>query len=1180
MLTAVCCFVSLQTQAQTASQIYISEEWTGTGGLSAVFYNNVSKTDAQRNVYVAGSTLNASGNNDIILQKFNRYGDLLWQQTYNGSADLEDLAADIFIDDSLNVFLTGTITDNVTDGFDLCVQKYQPDGTLEWTYLYDNNGSPVSYDAGTAITGDNNGSVFVTGGSYGNETMADFVTISLDAGNGSENWSSRYDYDNLSDLAAKIAYKQSKVVISGASQENTNPEKWALATIEYNASNGTQNSVKRTTGSMTEGVDEVYDLTIDDDGNVYVAGAVLNDSTGYDASVYKLDDELNLTWEKHIDVYGTDDKAHGIKVDTAGNVYVTGFTTHPNQGKNYLTYKLNASDSLLWKREYNGEASVDDEGVQLVLDNANRIFVAGAAENDDQTDYVTVGYHTDGRIFGQAIFEGPAGLDDQPHSIAIDTVGNVIVTGQTEEIGGKYRNRTVKYGVYEKPIDPVIIDSVPSHNANELIIRFDRSVMNYSAVDNKAFTAGELSAFVKPQAIDSINAMVDFDFSKLEAFKIFRNMKTSDSLSITRLGDTLILGDYWATLSILLPSNTHLDTVISSLDSIFPIVRFSCPNHFYTPDDIPNDELIGTEEQANLIPTSATPNAHINMDVAWNISTGAYGSWSPKVGVYDHMIYWSHEEFGDGSYESSKIKGGYDVTTGTPAYNFDVPYNSHGTAVAGIIAADRNNNIGIAGIAGGDAEGFDQNGVDLYTFGIFHPDNVTFNNPSGYAGVASVAEVIQEGAILTPDQTYGYGLEIQNYSWGGPDNQLLAEAIQVAWRNDCALIASRGNDGDDVLKYPACYNDKQIMNVIASGDDGQYKNGSDNGIIEDFSSSYGGGADFMAPGAANIVTSTVYSDELFDLPCSSILFPNYQCFAGTSASAPHVSGVAALMLSAHSVFEGAPNDLSPEDMEKILEKTANGGSYSDLEGWGLINAGAAVEQVNYPEYYIIHPEVSDIQSSTVSDVVLILVNNTYGLASGTYLADRYNVQFTYEIELPNDHEIIDWWPLESKIFPGLSAAVPNSGAPWMIVNSDIDVGSNTAIVTFETYTWWVKEVLGTQQEIYQALPPYLNVGYGYSLHVRDNSITSVSNIDDVAAFELFPNPASNQIFISTHSQGSSQFNVEIYDAVGKHVLSRSYEFVSGHQTITIDTSSITNGLYHCKLQYDDGFITKKLIINH
>lgn len=1145
-----------------------------------MFHHNVTATDGQKNIYIAGSTINDFGNHDIILQKFDREGDLLWQQTYNGQANLDDMAADVFVDSANNVYITGTSTESLQAGYDLCVLKYSSQGALLWSYFYDNGASPLPMDAGTAIIGDNDGSIFVTGGSMGNNTMSDFVTIRLNAGNGNEVWVERYDYDGLNDLAAKIALTDGKVVVAGASQISASPDSWELATLTYAISDGEWLAEQRTTGSATDGVDEISDITLDDDF-IYLAGAVYNSGNDFDIRVYKLDEELNIVWEVDFDGYQGVDKARGIKVDADGFVYVAGFVTSPTEGRNYITLKYDSAGNLKWSREYNGQSNADDEAVQLVIDEHDRIFVTGKLQNSNYTDFVTVGYYSNGDPFGQAIFYSPNGLNDRPSSITIDLDGDLIVTGQCEQPSGGMRTYTVKYRVYDKPIVPVMIDSVVSHNANELLIRFDRSSMKYEAVDNRSFVAGALSEFVRPQVIASMNNQVaGVDFKKVQAFKVFRRMTRSDSLSLTRLGDTLRLDDYWATLSIFLPEYVDLENVLDSLTTLYPNVRFSCLNEFYAKHAIPNDELVGSDEQASLLTTSNFPNAHINLLPAWNVSTGSWSYFAPKVGVYDTPVYWAHEDFGNGSFEGSKIKGGYDANTDIHISNIFTPHDSHGTSVAGVIGALRNNGKGIAGIAGGDVDGIGSTGADLYSFGIFSSSLVSVSNQSGFVGVASVASAIQEGAIMTPEGSYGYGLELQNHSWSGvAPNPLIREAIELAWRNDCAIVASRGNDGTTQLLYPACYDDAHVMSVIASGNDGEWKFGLSNGI-EDWSSNYGGDADFMAPGSADVVSSTIFSEEPYSFPqsnCTSDLYPDYQCFPGTSASAAHVSGVAALMMAAHNIHNGAPSNLAPEDIEKILEKTANGsGNYTQEQGWGLINAGDALNAVNHPEYYIIHPQLTDIQESVVTDVSVVLAVSSHGLAAGSYIADKHHIQLTYQVTLPGNHEIIDWWPLESKTFKGVGPGNPISGDPWMLVNSSVDLGSNTATINVETYAWWVKQQQVTQQTIYQAIPSFFNVGYGYSLHVKNNSITSERPIEDYK-LKVYPNPASNFLFINLEVEAMGDTKFSVFDAIGNSVLDGVYSRNSSG-VVTIDISKLPSGLYVCKLQSGEQMFTSKFIV--
>src|SRR5690554_2972797 len=175
-------------------QPYLSESWNTQGGKSAVFYKNATTTDDQRNVYVAGTTINQAGNHDIFIQKLDPKGSLIWEVSYNGSANMDDGAAAIFVDNEYNVYVTGVVVNTLSNAQDLIILKYDKNGLLMWEYFYDNNSTPAGVDAGTALIGDNLGNIYVTGSSYGEDTQSDYVTLRLNANNGNEIWKERYDY--------------------------------------------------------------------------------------------------------------------------------------------------------------------------------------------------------------------------------------------------------------------------------------------------------------------------------------------------------------------------------------------------------------------------------------------------------------------------------------------------------------------------------------------------------------------------------------------------------------------------------------------------------------------------------------------------------------------------------------------------------------------------------------------------------------------------------------------------------------------------------------------------------------------------------------------------------------------------------------------------------------------------
>jgi hypothetical protein len=141
------------------------KEWSTTAGTQYFFHENVTVTDALKNVYVAGATVTASGTHDILIAKYNSLGVQQWIQQYNGLANSNDFATALEVDGSGNVYVTGAVTNDTAFLLsDLILIKYNSSGVQQWVQTY--NGTGSAYDCGTDIfikTGLNAG-VYVVGG--------------------------------------------------------------------------------------------------------------------------------------------------------------------------------------------------------------------------------------------------------------------------------------------------------------------------------------------------------------------------------------------------------------------------------------------------------------------------------------------------------------------------------------------------------------------------------------------------------------------------------------------------------------------------------------------------------------------------------------------------------------------------------------------------------------------------------------------------------------------------------------------------------------------------------------------------------------------------------------------------------------------------------------------------------
>ncbi len=1162
------------------SKTVISEKWRFGNNSSPVFYKAKSKTDQLRNVYVVGATLNSQNNRDLIIQKLDPSGNLLWENVIDGDANMEDIGTDVFIDNQFNVYVTGTVNRLGTQE-DLTVLKYSSNGTLIWDYYTDG----VESESGTALTV-NASKLYVTGVTASSSTLSDYLTISLDATNGSYLWSNTYNYADLNEVPVCISIRNNDLYVTGASQLSLNPQmKWEMATIKYNASNGAQNSENRSTGNSTQGVDEVHDFTIDDNGDIYIVGGVVNQSTGFDIAIYKLDNNLNLIWEQLIDESGLNDVAYGIKLDNSGNIYLTGYVTRQNEGKNIFIKKFDNTGGNIWSKELRGQSNLDDVGIQLSLVDDTTVYLTGFIRNNTDADYIVTGFKSDGTILTTIGYDNGSNLDEIPTSICTDLDGNLIVTGQINYSGG-FKTKTIKYEIYNRNIEYTYNSSTgkPEKVNDNLIVRFNKKAVNVNTYSNKNVKAGPAYIFLNANALNEMSIKTGIAWENLRCYKIHSTFGPNDSLSVARYGDTIQTNDFWTALLIETPKASDENILIDSLLTINDFIRTAGLNAIYFPSSAPNDTFYPL--QNGLFPNSTYPDADINVETAW---LNEVGNENIKVGVIDYLIDYFNPDFGDGTYLGSKVRG-YDCLLQQDISIFQfAPYDSHGTAVAGIIGAQRNNGIGVAGIAGGDAA-LNNKGVSLYSFVIFS------NNDSDGAEAPELLEALALGNLSTTDNN-GYGVHVQNMSFGGPlPSGDLFETLDEGFKNGCAYVAARGNDGltTNAKEYPACYaEDKVIMNVIASGTNGEKKDYL-NGANEPYpwGSSFGyvcplgncvscDKVDFMAPGTIELVKTTL-SSQAAAMPyqsCNITNNSNFGCFNGTSAAAPHVTGAVALMLSKHQPSNGYPNGLISEDLERILEKNTyvQPQSFSLNSGYGRINVGESLEKVTDP-YYIKHVELQPTTVQNFGNLAgthHVYTNNSVGVPPGDYNVQIFKCTWNENVTLLPGHNIIDYWNLEvlTKLgmFYDLTPAFILDGGIIQNEILQVSIGSNTSSMSGYTTTYKLTHPITGATYWYPCAPSELK--YSYSLHILKQPDASISDLNN-DLLVIYPNPTNNEIEIQLKAGLIGNFNVEIVDEIGKVVIKKDFFDVYDNK---ISVSHLKEGIYFCKLVCGDNVVTKSFI---
>jgi len=362
-----------------------------------------------------------------------------WVALYNGPTSNDDEATAMAVDGSGNAYITGKSLGTTYPDFDYATIKYNSAGQQQWVARY--NGPGTDDDEPAAIAVDDSGNVYVTGYSLNSPGgFASYATIKYNAA-GQQQWVARYSGTAGASLATAIAVDSSgNVYVTGFS--------WApdttfdYATIKYN-SVGQQQWVARYNGPGNFD-DEAHAIAIDGTGNVYVTGGSWDDYTDYATVKYNSVGEQQWVVRYSGPGHYLDD-AKAIALDNFGNVYVTGSSYGPNTESDYATVKYNAAGQQQWIARYNGPGNLWDYARGIVVDSSSDVYVTGASQDTDGADdYATIKYNSTGQQQWVARYNGPTGSGGDAAAIVIDTADNVYVTGySSSNVGLDYA--TIKY---------------------------------------------------------------------------------------------------------------------------------------------------------------------------------------------------------------------------------------------------------------------------------------------------------------------------------------------------------------------------------------------------------------------------------------------------------------------------------------------------------------------------------------------------------------------------------------------------------------------------------------------------------------------------------------------------------------------------------------------------------------
>ena len=394
----------------------------------------------------------------------------------------------------------------------------------------------------------------------------------------------------------------------------------------------------------------------------------------------------------------------------------------------------------------------------------------------------------------------------------------------------------------------------------EVIVRYKTTTSDFAA------------ASIESVQLDSLGAEVTDDFSA-EGLKGMQMIDVNDNVSVQQAISELEKSSYVEyaepnyIISLSLPAN--------------PEPPGPEPVSALSVSGAPNDARFS--EQWSLLNTGQTggkAGSDINMVSAYGLSTGSSGV---VVAIIDTGVDYTHPDLANniwtnpGEIPNNGIdddgNGYIDDIHGWDFINNDndpMDDNGHGTHCAGVVGAVGNNGVGISGI--------NQN-VKIMP--------LKFMGKDGNGDIAAALNAIAYARKM--------GANVISCSWGGTaKSQALGDAVTATNKLIVCAAGNSGTNNDVIQHYPSGFDSAQILSVAASdASDG----------IPSYSNYGPASVDVAAPG--DWILSTY----------PTALGYQYIKMKGTSMAAPHVSGLAALLLSVK------PGLSVPELKQLIMDKS-------------------------------------------------------------------------------------------------------------------------------------------------------------------------------------------------------------------------------------------------------------------
>lgn len=466
-----------------------AEDWTNR--FNGFNFNDKPKKmimDNYGNIYVTGSSEGKDENKDMLTIKYSSDGKEQWSVRYSGETNQDgsdDEANSIAVDSKGNVYVTGSAHSGVR-GRDYCTIKYDQDGTEEWVRFYAGEGRIEDSDEeAVSVTTDYSDFIYVTGYSNGRGGEYEFSTVKYNT-KGEQIW--QRTPENYTGKPSEIkADLDGNVIITGYC--NTALSGKNIFTVQYN-SGGDQMWIETYNGSgrnVVNNDDVAYTIITDISRMIYITGYSYGINTGKDFVTIKYTSDGYQLWVSRTDNHSEnnrqviDDIPAAAEIDSRGNIFTSGKSSSPvNGGNDFMTVKINSEGKTNWVRTYDSPqyTNTDDGAEALAIDTYGNVIVTGYSGPVFLSNscgrgkyFCTIKYSSSGKEEWVKEYSGTRNFemsDNSAKGILLDNKNRIFVIGESmgEETNMDYC--LVRYSQYN--VDPNALEISGNNGKNDYML--------------------------------------------------------------------------------------------------------------------------------------------------------------------------------------------------------------------------------------------------------------------------------------------------------------------------------------------------------------------------------------------------------------------------------------------------------------------------------------------------------------------------------------------------------------------------------------------------------------------------------------------------------------------------------------------------------------------------------------